>query len=140
MKLHQLAVLIAISVGVVGGQSNQSLNSQGAFTPLNQQPRTAVPAAPGTTNLLLTPTSFGPDVPLNVPSFNVGFFSAQEQFHDLQIADLTGRLVALEGRANFLSGVIYAIGILLLLVGILLKMFWRGIVQAILAQNRILHG
>lgn len=132
LRYALIATLLSLSAAI----QTQQGPSTSLFGPQTQNPFTPTPKS----HDLLTPSAAGPDVPLNVPSFNVGFFSAQEQFHDLQIADLTTRLATLEGRANFLSGTIYALGLLLLLIGVALKMFWRGIVQAILAQNRILHG
>jgi hypothetical protein len=94
--------------------------------------RLSIDTPQGTPNLS-APTT--PVIPPGVPNgFNEGLFTAKEQFHDQQIADLLTRMSSMESHSNFVDGAMWAIGILFVVAVALLKLFWKGIVKVILAE------
>jgi hypothetical protein len=74
-------------------------------------------------------------IPENVGNqFNEGLFTAKEQYHDSQIADLIVRVTGLEVTSNWVKGALWAIGILAVVAVGFLKAFWRGIVKVIMVE------
>jgi hypothetical protein len=119
MKLHQVAVFVVLC-GALLAQTKHEVSPTPAR---NAREKTD----------LLTPTT--PVVPTNLPDrYNEGIFTTKEQMHDAEIADLKGRVLFLEGRSNFVTGAVWAIGILFAVSLAVLKLFWRGIVQVLLLE------
>jgi hypothetical protein len=125
MKSHHVALFIVFICGLALAQSKQ-------IPTASSHPSTAAQSQNSAPDLS-TPSI--PVIPPGTPDrFNEGLFTAKEQFHDQQIADLIGRVSSLEGRSNFLSGVIWALGILIAVFLTTVKLFWKGIIKVILAE------
>ncbi|HEX4065101.1 MAG TPA: hypothetical protein VHZ09_03680 [Acidobacteriaceae bacterium] len=74
-------------------------------------------------------------IPTDIPTqFNEGALTAEEQFHDKEIADLAQRLSSVEESTDFARGAIWAIGIVFAALVALLGAFWKGIARVVVAE------
>ncbi len=88
--------------------------------------------APNAPNLL---EKTAPVIPSNIGNqFNEGIFTAKEQVHDTQIAELLTRVSNLEGTSNWAKGVFYGFLVFGGLVIGFLGRFWKGMLLTVINE------
>jgi hypothetical protein len=74
-------------------------------------------------------------IPTEIPTqFNEGAITAEEQFHDKEITDITARIAVIEESTNFARGAIWAIGIVFFAIVGLLGVFWKSIARVVVSE------
>jgi hypothetical protein len=80
---------------------------------------------------LITPS---PSVVPNPDRFDVGRLSTFNEMHDAQIKDLLTRVSSIETSINWGRGLFAGITVVIVLLGVFLKAFWRPILRMLVQE------